>query len=171
MANVKIYETLDEVKNLSPKDGEISGFRNEEGKIDYKIYINNNWQVIDFNETGLKLNLYDLNQQIIPQLPDLSKKQRLEKIQLINTFVKEQKNEFYMLYGKNMSYFTVFKRDNRGIASLGVEALCCLDNLGNIKSIEQEAGGIEFWIVKKEDNIADCLYLFPYDMGIIFVKD
>lgn len=171
MANIKIYETLDEVKNLSPKDGEIAGFRDEEDKINYKIYINNDWQAIDFSETGLKLNLYDINQQIIPQLPDLSKEQRLEKIQLINTFVKEQKNEFYMLYGKNMSYFTVFKKDNRGAASLGSEALYCLDELGNIKSIEQEAGGIEFWILKKEDNIADCLYLFPYDMGIIFVKD
>lgn len=171
MAEIKIISSMSAEK-YNPKDGEVCGFEKEDGSIEYRLYTNNEWHPINLNESGLELNLYNLNQQIISQLPTLTEEQRLEKVCLIDDYIEKTKNEFYMLYGKNMSYFTVFKKDQRGTQIASYETLACLDEIGEIKSIELDAnGGIEIWVVKAEDGIADCLYLFPYDMGIIFIKD
>jgi hypothetical protein len=143
----------------------------EDGKVEYKFF-NNGWQPIDVNNGNIQLNLLDINRQIISQLPELTEVS--DKIELIDNFSKEQGNTFYMLYGKNISYFTVFmvSRPSQSLETLGTEVINCLHNLGKIKLIEPDSNNpaaIECWI-QEDDQEAEVLYLFPYDLGIIYVR-
>ena len=99
-----------------------------------------------------------------------------KKIELINNFQDKEKNVFYMLYGKEISYFTIFAYNsvNPELENLGLGVIDCLKNVGNIYSIEKitpegsEESAIEIW-VKTADDLITCLYLFPYDRAIVSI--
>ena len=71
-----------------PQDGEIVINTVDDG---YYIYKDGNWMKINVENSGLNLGLYDLNKQIIAQLPILSdeelsrKKAILEKLKAVKT--------------------------------------------------------------------------------------
>ena len=54
------------------------------------------------------VELYELNRSIIDQQGALDEVAIAEKFNLINTFADDTKNNFYMLYGREINYFTVF---------------------------------------------------------------
>lgn len=124
------------------------------------------------------LSLYELNRSIIEQQGALDANTLTEKLKLIDTFAADTNNNFYMLYGKEVSYFTVFAKHERW----ELETLClavaeCLANIGQIYSIELTANkdAIEIWVrmypkVAEEESILTCMYLFPYDNGIVRIK-
>ena len=61
------------------------------------------------------IELYELNRSIIEQQGVLADA-LAEKFELINTFAADTKNDFYMLYGREINYFTVFaKHEKMGI--------------------------------------------------------
>lgn len=74
-----------------------------------------------------------------------------------------------MLYGKDLSYFTLFKLNSINTKDFPNKVLDCVKEISDsIKSIEfVNNNAVEIWI-KKEDNIY-CLYLFGYDNGLIEV--
>ena len=74
-----------------------------------------------------------------------------------------------MLYGKEISYFTLFKL--KQVDSFPHEAIDCLQNIGPIKAIDltEDKDAIEAWVMA--DDEATCLYLFPYDMGVVVVGE
>lgn len=119
--------------------------------------------------SGLSLGLYDMNKQIISQMPVLTDLD--EKIDLINEFHKACSNHLYMMYGKEISYFTLFSTTSNSAEceNLGCGVIECLNNVGDIKAIDytEEKDAIEIW-VQQEDG-ATCLYLFPYDSGVVTV--
>lgn len=132
------------------------------------IYRDNEWQEyvsLEPKDKGFQLELYELNRSIVSQLDNIE--QPKEKVDLINKFYKETKNSFYMLYGREISYFTVFATTMAGTESLGKVTIECLSNIGEIKAIDltEEKDAIECWV--KNDEITTCLYLFPYDIGIV----
>lgn len=104
-----------------------------------------------------------------------------KKIELINEFQHKEKNVFYMLYGKEISYFTIFAYNSMTpeLENLGIGVIECLKNVGKIYSIEkitppQEDAetAIEIWVEAKNsenENIITCLYLFPYDRAIVSI--
>lgn len=114
---------------------------------------------------GLNMKLYDLNKQIISQLPNLTEFDEI--INDINNFSKETNNIHYMLYGKEQSYFTLFEKEDNNSETLGAAIIDCLTNVGDIKSIEltESKDAFEIWVTI--DGEATCLYLFPYDSGIV----
>jgi hypothetical protein len=75
-----------------------------------------------------------------------------------------------MLYGKEISYFTVFKIIEPQY--FGEEVLACCLNVGPVKVMDlTEAGdAVEIW-VQSNDGEPTCLYLFPYDSGIVQVGE
>lgn len=171
MSSIKIFSGY-EFENYQPINGEVCGVLMEDGKVEYKIFNDNDgWQSIDVNNGNIQLNLLDINRQIISQLPELTEVS--DKIELIDNFSKEQGNTFYMLYGKNISYFTVFMVSLfQSLETLGTEVINCLRNLGKIKLIEPDSNNpaaIECWI-QEDGQEAEVLYLFPYDLGIIYVR-
>ena len=124
------------------------------------------------------LSLYELNRSIIEQQGALDTDTLAEKFKLIDTFAADTNNNFYMLYGKEIGYFTVFAKHERW----ELETLClavaeCLANIGQVYSIELTANkdAIEIWVrmypeVAEEESILTCMYLFPYDNGIVRIK-
>ena len=116
-------------------------------------------------ETGM--TLYDLNKQLVNQLPTLTKEQLQEKYFLIDEFGKGK--TWCMLLAKYIGYYTIFhhipKDDEESFASAVID--CCLYQ-GNIKSIDwanDSQSMIEIWITIDEESYV--FYLFDYEMGVI----
>jgi hypothetical protein len=88
----------------------------------------------------------------------------------INTLYKTYHNKYFMLYGKEISYFTVFKIIEPQY--LGDDVLDCCLNVGLIKAMDLTETGdaVEIW-VQPHDGEPTCLYLFPYDNGIVQVGE
>jgi hypothetical protein len=131
-------------------------------------------------DTDLKLSLYDMNAQIISQLPALSKEDIQAKKQTFKDFLEKTENNFYMLYGKEISYFTVFHNLDSYIDYVGYQIytdfyevlLECLRNIGEVKSFDltEAKDAFEIWVKVDEDKTT-CLYFFPYDSGIVYVQE
>ncbi len=115
--------------------------------------------------SGINIGLYDINKQIINQLPILNNLN--DKEDLFNILHEKFNNTFYMLYGKEISYFTLFKIVNK--ENFYKEVIECLNNVGDIKAIDltESKDAIEIWI--QDEDESTCLYLFPYDNGIVEV--
>lgn len=147
-----------------PEVGEIA--QTEDGA--YQVWDGNKWKSITMEGSGLQINLYDMNKQIVAQLPD--KEDFTDILQNINLFKIKTNNKYYMLYGKEISYFTLFHCGNPKSTETFEEAVIdCLNSIGPIKSIDltEDGNAIEIWVMS--DNEATCLYLFPYDDGVVEV--
>lgn len=149
----------------TPDEGEI--IQNPDGE--YLIWKDGNWNKINMEGSNLSMGLYDINKQIIAQLPDLTPDDLIEKLPLIKQLHEKYNNEYYMLYGKEISYFTLFKL--KQVESFPNEAIDCLQNIGSIKAIDltEDKDAIEAWVMA--DDEATCLYLFPYDNGLVVVGE
>lgn len=158
---------------LPPIEGEIA-MCEEENKL-YQ-YINDKWEeytpTLANGDSGFQMTLNDLNKMIIKQLPPIENFD--DKIDLIQEWAIKTNNTFYMLFSKEIGYFTLFQyADNcpefitlgRGV----IEVL--LENGYLINSIEltEDETGIEIWVTDKYDCY--CMYLFPYDIGIVRIGD
>lgn len=142
----------------------------------YLIYHNNNWEHFDIEQkNNIELSIYDMNKQIISQLKPLKENEIESKICLINEYkAKNFDINYYMLYGKELNYFTLFDSEFENydlkLETLGEAVISCLSNLGEIKSIEPtDDNAVEIWITDALNNTS-CLYLFPYDTGVIQVR-
>ena len=149
----------------TPDEGEI--VQTPEG--DYLVWKDGNWNKINVEGSNISMGLYDMNKQIIAQLPTLTTDDLLEKLPLVEELHNKYNNEYYMLYGKEISYFTLFKL--KQVESFPHEAIDCLQNIGPIKAIDltEDKDAIEAWVMA--DDEATCLYLFPYDMGVVIVGE
>jgi len=111
------------------------------------------------------MSAYELNQSIISQMDDMDATQLNDLKDTIN--VKCNKI-YYLLYGREISYFTLFqKKEVVADKDLGTMVLKCLEAFDSVKTFEvQENGAIEIW-VKYEDYVT-VLYLFDYSDGVVY---
>ena len=163
MGNAKIKKAdLSQIR-YTPQEGEIM-----QNLSDDKFYIwkEDKWMQINTDSSGLNMGLYDINKQIISQLPELTDLE--SKKEIISLLHSEWGNDYYMLYGKEISYFTLFKLIKPQL--FGYEVIECLKNIGTIKAIDltENKDAVEIWVESKEGPT--CLYLFPYDTGIVRVE-
>lgn len=150
--------------NFQPMEGEVVQ-DTITGKI--CVFHDGEWVSMKTEESGLSLGLYDINKQIIEQLPEFTDLDKAAKT--IEALHGIYQNEYYMLYGKEISYFTLFKLINPQY--FAQEVLECLRNVGTLKAIDPDEPGtaVEIW-VENEDG-PTCLYLFPYDNGLVQVGE
>ena len=150
--------------NYEPMEGEIMQ-NAKDGH--YYIWHEGQWNAIKMDKSGFEMGLYDMNKQIISQLPDLTDWDRVETTLL--DFDNKWYNDYYMLYGKEISYFTVFKIKESSV--FGREVIDVIKNVGAVKAIDltEAADAIEVWVIYKDEPT--CLYLFPYDSGIVQVGE
>ena len=150
--------------NFTPLEGEIMQ-NTSDGK--YYIWHEDNWHEFSMENSGIEMGLYDMNKQIIAQLPDLTDWDRVE--QLFNDFHASWRNKYYMMYGKEISYFTVFKIVEPYL--FGSVVMDCIPNVGVVKAIDltEAKDAVEIWVMYEDKPT--CLYLFPYDMGIVQVGE
>lgn len=148
----------------TPQEGEVA--QTEDGKL--KIFQGGEWKDLNVEGSNLELGLYDLNKQIISQLPSLTDEELDKKIDVIDDSYIKCVNDFYMLYGKEISYFTLFKVNEPIYFAKTV--LDCLNEIGEIKAIDPTGDGfaIEIWVQPTNEE-PTCLYLFPYDNGLVVV--
>ena len=163
MGNTKIKKIDPSQIRYTPQEGEI--IQNPQGE--YLIWKDDNWMKIEMDSAGINMGLYDLNKQIISQLPELT--DLSDKEIVIGNLHNKWNNNYYMLYGKEISYFTLFKIIEPQY--FGKEVIDCLNYVGAIKAIDatEALDAVEIW-VETEDG-PTCLYLFPYDSGIVQVGE
>ncbi len=170
--NAKINITYRDKDNniiTAPNEGEMA-YSPETQKL--YIYQNNNWEMIK-GESDLGLTMYDINKQLVAQLPMLDQAGILEARENIQNFLNETNNHYYMLLCKDISYYTVFVLKDESMCPQPVctaidEIWACADYIGNVKSVDLNEGAIEFWVQpREEDSEPMAMYLFSYDAGVI----
>lgn len=112
-------------------------------------------------------NLYNMNKSLVAQLPALKDFSNAKR--LIDNFGKRTNNEFYMLYGKEISYFTLF-HERPSNKSLGNCVINLIKESWDIYSVEgtDDRQAIEIWINDAGNPVV--MYLFPYDAGVVEVE-
>ena len=164
MGNQKIKKMDLSQVNFTPVDGEVM-----QNSTDGKFYVwkDENWHEVKMENSGFEMGLYDMNKQIIAQLPIIT--DLAEKEEVINKLHQSWGNYYYMLYGKEISYFTLFEM---GAANqFGLTVIDCLKSIGPIKAIDltELEDAVEIWVVSNDEPT--CLYLFPYDNGVVKVGE
>lgn len=150
--------------NYQPEENEIVQDRTTKNLF---IYKENHWMLLEPKSLAPEMSLYELNKQLSKQQSFLSESQLEEKIKIIKEWITNKDNTFYMLYGKEISYFSLFNRVYNDVLTNRIKET--LLAIGNIRSIDitEDNSGIEIWISAKSEQIETCLYLFPYDNGVI----
>ena len=172
VANRATLENLNSNIFIRPKAGEIVYCEDTQ---EMYVFTEKGYTLMS-NETpangGLNMSLYDLNKSIISQLKPLDDTQRSIAKTTIALWEELNPDDFYMLYGKEISYFTLFMIDKKNpefynFYNLSTAVFECLEAVGDICSVErtEDRSAIEIWV--NVDGDATCLYLFPYGNGIV----
>lgn len=160
---VKNYSILSALQNH--QEGEVAYCEDEQ---QYYIFKDGKWLKVEANMTsdGLQLNLYDLNKQIMEQLPDFNEEQIKDFKAALEIWKSSRADKYYMLYGKEIGYFTLFVEDSDKDDNLLSDSVVeCLDSFEAIKEYDMSGEAVEIW-VKTEDGVT-VLYLFGYDAGVV----
>lgn len=114
----------------------------------------------------LKMTLYDMNKQLIKQMPLFDEAHIKDAMETTRAWKKNLVN-LYMLYGKEISYFTLFKKQVLANDDFVLALFKCLEDLGGeIYSFEVvDEDTIEIWI--NYEGEPTCMYLFNYDAGVV----
>ena len=116
---------------------------------------------------SLEMNLYDMNKQLISQLPALTDFSKA--IVSVRDLHGKYWNKYYMMYCKEISYFTLF--EVCGMNEFGQDVIECCANVGTIKAMDmtEAEDALEIWVETEDGPV--CLYLFPYDSGVVRVGE
>ena len=136
------------------------------------IYVDDQWmQLCDNKKVDNDMNLYEMNQNMVKKLPvlDITEKE----LSLINQLHNIHGNQYYMLLCNDMKYYTILKTSSTWAImptmceTLGLTVIDCLKNVGDIKSIDlvPDNSAIEIWLENAEGVY--CMYLFPYNEGVV----
>lgn len=159
---VKDLKTLNALQNHS--EGEVAFCEEEQS---YMMYTHGEWMPIKatVTDSGLQIDYYTLNKQLISQLPPFDETRINDAKDTIAAWGTES---IYMLYGREINYFTLFQKQEHGYYdSLGNALFDCLSYLTDtIYAFDVTAdNNIEIWI--QYQDITTVLYLFNYEDGVV----
>lgn len=116
---------------------------------------------------GATITMYEINQQIISQLPTHNEEKLKEDIQIINNFEKKQNTKYYMLLCKEISYFTGFIKASESTETLGEVVIDCIKAVGEIRDIDNsDPLCLDIWVTTKSGE-THCMHLFNYQYGVV----
>lgn len=149
------------------------GYRFDKGEVcivgDTHFVWNDEWQElkVSVDGDGLSMSLYELNAQIMSQIPNHNQEQLKTDINIINDFHKEVNAHYYMLMCKEQSYFTILTNTEENIynETLGEAVLACLESVGKLRAVAHSDSEIELWLAKDEEVM--CMHLFAYDVAVV----
>lgn len=138
-----------------------------------KMYIYNEelgWIPFEGANGELKLNLYELNKNIINQLEPLTMDEVKAKMEMIKNYYYKTNNTYHMLLCRDYNYYTIFTHDFMRTFPDFASAVCTIiTELGNVYSIENtNDGAMEIWIKPDGEENPYAFYLFPYDAGVVY---
>ena len=164
MVTVENLKILNKLKNR--RDGEVIYVRKEKKAYMWK---EDTQEFLEFDKDliskgGLKMNLYELNKSIVAQQDPLTDAELNDFKEMLNSVLTK---DYYLMYGKEISYFTLFEKEEGSEENIGEAVLSCLEAFEKIYSFEKlEDGTIEIW-VNGENDLATVLYLFDYTEGVV----
>lgn len=171
MVTVRHYKDLKALRNH--EEGETAYV--ESDKCGY-IYHDGKWHKVDASESGITMNLYELNKSLYSQMDALDD----DSLECLKKDIdKGFKKKFYLLYGKEISYFSLFVREQFIIQdpenpqpSLGEAVIECLKSFEKVYSYEfkDNEQTVEIWVHNEETGLATVLYLFDYTDGVIYYE-
>lgn len=122
----------------------------------------------------VEVSLYELNQMMVAQMPPMEVD--LMEANFISWYrqLKMDKNPaYFMLLGKELSYYTLFHLDWNGddkTENFWRELNEVLECAGPIRLMEKDTNGaFSIWVDWQEKGVCHCFYLFPYDEGVVEV--
>lgn len=146
--------TVDDLANL-PQDGEV--------------------KITSTGDKELHVSLYDLNRQMVAQMPDMTEEQLLFARESFKDWLNHYKDNYYMLLNHDLHYFTLFHgkfMDEETYNNLWNELLEVFQSVGRLKTIELDNNdAMAFWATWEngEDDLPYCFYFFPYGQGVVEV--
>lgn len=168
---------------FEPEAGQVVIITDDDGNSnDVQMWTGTEWTSIKVDTNSeIQMTAYDINKQVIDQLPALTEEELEDKKDIIGQFVKNTNNEYYMLLCREKNYYTLCHRvsdmnpspaDNvRQYSEWPNEIITtedliieCSRCLGEIKSIELVDGAVEIWVTDPFDTYV--MYFFPYDGGV-----
>ena len=151
------------------EEGEIAWIEDIE---QFRMWRNGEWVVFDPKTDGVNLSLYEVNKQVIAQMPTLSGKDLEEARLTLSHYVNglNHSDDYYMLLCYDLRYFTMFARDQKYEENIVDAIMDCLSYVGEVKSVEQSTDGqaIEIWIVSEGE--AYVMYFFDYGRGVVLCQ-
>lgn len=134
------------------------------------VYTDEGWQQLD-GDINLGMSMYDLNKQVISQLPYLDKDGLEKAVQTLDNYAQVTEHTYYMLLCRDINYYTLFYVYSglvvpSDLNHFSADVLECATNIGAIKSVEQSEGAIEIWVQPTNEEPM-AMYLFGYDTGVI----
>lgn len=168
---------MDQILRIS-KGSLLNSLRNhKEGEIAYAIdenkyykYTDGSWMETVIEETSsnteMKMTVYDMNKQLAKQQVPYDESRKRDMADSLRAWKRNDVN-LYMLYGKEISYFTLFQKQILAKDNFVQAVFKCIDDLGGViysfEVVDEDT--VEIWIGYEGD--ATCMYLFNYDKGVV----
>ena len=135
----------------------------------YYVWSGTEWSIMA-KDINLKMTNYELNQQLVSQLKELTTEELESKKIEINNFINSIPDKFLMLLCNELNYYTVFESNSNSkdnpYSNLAEAIIDIILPLGQIKDIGKNNNGvIEIWITNNDES--HCYHLFGYDAGIV----
>lgn len=153
---------------IQAREGEVVYCEDEDA-----IYSFNNGEWQELKQPGkvpsVGMPSYEIMKSLVDALDKMNNKEIQEKKELIIDWKKQFKDRFFMLLGKEISYYTIFEQSTvYEVPNLAEGVIECLENLGDILYIEEndDRTAIEIWI-RRNNQEPTILYLFPYGHGVV----
>jgi hypothetical protein len=168
MIQVDNINILNALKNHD--EGELALVLDEQKMYQY----HDGWQPYTPENRQLGLSIYEVNQQVVSQLPNLDADAIQNGINIINQYT--QANSYYMLLCRDINYYTLFETGwDESDETVGEAVIDCFNYLqAELKAIDLTDGGeaVEIWftIIEDQTPVAMCAYFFNYDEGVILCK-
>lgn len=128
--------------------------------------------VVPDADSGIKMNLYDLNKNVVSQLAPLTDDEIKSKMDVIQSYRLETNNTYYMFLCKEFNYYTIFTYSPGGLFEPFAKTVKdIITDLGDVYSIEltEDKMAIEIWIKPNQYGEEEPMvfYLFAYDAGVV----
>lgn len=132
-------------------------------------------KITSTEDKEIQVSLYDLNRQMISQMPDMTEEQLLFARESFKDWLNHYKDNYYMLLNHELHYFTLFHgkfMDEETYNNLWQELLEVFQSVGHLKMVELDNNdAMAFWSTwdNGEDELPYCFYFFPYGQGVVEV--
>ena len=116
---------------------------------------------------NIEMSLYDMNKQIMFQMPELNEEKIVAAKNLIKEYDITFESKYYMLLCNEYKYYTIFNCEKQYKETLEDVVFECLNNVGQVVSVDktEDNAAIEIWV--KLEKEAKVFYLFDYDKGVV----
>lgn len=116
---------------------------------------------------NIEMSLYDMNKQIMFQMPELDEEKIVAAKNLIKEYDITFESKYYMLLCNEYKYYTIFNCEKQNKETLEDVVFECLNNVGQVVSIDktEDNAAIEIWV--KLEKEAKVFYLFDYNKGVV----